>query len=114
MILTAGGLLFAGWGMASQPYVLCGMLFITFGELMIGSVAQYTLMRMTPAGGSAGFHYSLGITLMQSGRILGAAAAFPLLIHAERLATFTTVVTGVLALQLAVLWSLRGEVGRLN
>jgi hypothetical protein len=113
MLLTVLGILVAGWGMASQLWVFAGMLLITLGELMIGSVAQYTLMRLTPGDRNAGFYYSLGITLMQSGRILGAAAAFPLLIHAERLTPFTAVVIGVLALQLAVLWSLRGEVGRL-
>ena len=49
---------------------------------------------------------------MQTGRILGAAAAFLILIHASRLAPFTVLIVGTLALQLSVLWSLREEVGR--
>jgi MFS family permease len=113
MLLTVLGILVAGWGMASQLWVFAGMLLITLGELMVGSTAQYTLMRLTPAGSKAGFYYSLGISLMQGGRILGAAAAFPMLIHAERLTPFTALMIGVFALQLGVLWSLRGEVGRL-
>jgi predicted MFS family arabinose efflux permease len=113
MVLTVAGILVAGWGMASQAWVFGGMLLITLGELMVGSVAQYTLMRLTPGDRNAGFYYSLGITLMQSGRILGAAAAFPLLIHAGHLAPFTALMLAVFALQLVVLWSLRGEVGRL-
>jgi MFS family permease len=113
MLLTVAGILVAGWGMASQAWVFGGMLLITLGELMVGSVAQYTLMRLTPGDRNAGFYYSLGITLMQSGRILGAAAAFPLLIHAGHLAPFTALMLSVFALQLVVLWSLRGEVGRL-
>ena len=113
MLLTVLGILLAGWGMASQVWVFGGMLLITLGELMVGSTAQFTLMRLTPAGGKAGFYYSLGIGLMQGGRILGAAAAFPLLIHAERLGPFTALMLGVFAVQSAVLWSLRGEIGRL-
>lgn len=113
MALTVAGVLLAGWGMASQAWVFAGMLLITLGELMVGSVAQYTLMRLTPDGGRAGFYYSLGITLMQSGRILGAGSAFPLLIHASRLGPFTGLTLAVFAAQLAVLWSLRDEVSRL-
>ena len=113
MVLTALGILFAGWGMTSQVRVFGGMLFITTGELMIGAVAQYTLMRLTPGDVNSGFYYSLGLTLMQCGRLVGAALAFPLLIHAASLATFTAVVLSVLAVQLSVLWSLRAEVVRL-
>lgn len=114
MLLTALGILIASWGMAFQGYVFAGMLFTTLGELMIGAVAQYTLMRLTPGDKNAGFYYSLGITLMQTGRIAGASLAFPLLIHAVSLAPFTRVVLAVLALQLAVLWSLRADVEKLG
>jgi predicted MFS family arabinose efflux permease len=113
MLLTVLGILVAGWGMASQLWVFGGMLLITLGELMVGSTAQYTLMRLTPGGSQAGFYYSLGISLMQGGRIIGAAVAFPLLIHASRLGPFTALMIGVFVVQLAVLWSLRGEVERL-
>jgi hypothetical protein len=113
MLLTAVGILIAAWGMASQLWVFGGMLFMTLGEMMIGAVAQYTLMRLTPGDRNAGFYYSLGITLMQCGRILGASLAFPMLIHAVSLAPFTLLVAAVLLFQLAVLWSLRGDVARL-
>jgi predicted MFS family arabinose efflux permease len=113
MLLTAAGILIGGWGMSSQLSVFGGMLFMTLGELMIGAVAQYTLMRLTPGDRNAGFYYSLGITLMQAGRILGASLAFPLLIHAVSLRPFTWVIVAVLAGQLVVLWSLRDEVERL-
>jgi MFS family permease len=113
MALTALGVLFAGWGMASQLQVFGGMLLITFGELMLGAVAQYTLMRLTPGDSRAGFYYSLGLSLMQCGRMAGASLAFPLLIHAESLTKFTIVVLSVLAVQLGLLWSLRTEVVRL-
>ncbi|MFI5345115.1 MAG: MFS transporter [Elusimicrobiota bacterium] len=114
MMLTALGILIACWGMASQYWVFTGMLFTTLGELMIGAVAQYTLMRLTPGDRNAGFYYSMGVTLMQSGRILGASLAFPLLIHAVSLTPFTLVVLAALTLQLGVLWSLRGEIARLG
>lgn len=113
MALSVLGILVAGWGMASQLWVFGGMLLLTLGELMVGSTAQYTLMRLTPPGRKSGFYYSLGISLMQAGRLLGAAVAFPLLIHASRLGPFTALILGVFGLQLAVLWSLRGEIGRL-
>jgi MFS family permease len=113
LLLTAAGVLIATWGMASQLWVFGGMLFMTVGELMIGAVAQYTLMRLTPGGRNAGFYYSLGLTLMQCGRIAGAALAFPLLIHAVSLAPFTELVLAVFAVQLGVLWSLRADVARL-
>lgn len=113
MLLTVLGILLAGWGMASQLWVFGGMLLLTVGELMVGSTAQYALMRLTPGRRGAGFYYSLGIGLMQGGRLLGAAVAFPLLIHASRLGPFTALMIGVFGLQLAVLWSLRGEIGRL-
>ncbi len=114
MALTAAGVLIACWGMASQYWVFTGMLFTTLGELMIGAVAQYTLMRLTPGDRNAGFYYSLGITLMQSGRILGASSAFPLLIHAVSLIPFTLTVAAVLTVQMGVLWSLRDEVAQLG
>ena len=113
MALTAIGVLVAGWGLASQVWVFGGMFLITLGELMLGAVAQYTLMRMTPGIAKAGLYYSAGLTVMQCGRIAGAALAFPLLIHASSLAPFTAVVSGVLALQLVVLWALRRDVERL-
>ena len=113
MLLTALGIIVAGWGMQSQLRVFSGMLFITFGELMIGAVAQYTLMRLTPGDRNSGFYYSLGIALMQCGRLLGASLAFPLLIHAASLVKFTAAVLAVLAIQLGVLWSLRTEVADL-
>jgi hypothetical protein len=112
MALTAIGVLVAGWGLASQVWVFGGMFLITLGELMLGAVAQYTLMRMTPGIAKAGLYYSAGLTVMQCGRIAGAALAFPLLIHASSLAPFTAVVSGVLALQLVVLWALRRDVER--
>ncbi|MFI5361544.1 MAG: MFS transporter [Elusimicrobiota bacterium] len=113
MMLTALGILIAGWGMASQLWVFFGMLFITLGELMLGAVAQYTLMRMTPSVERAGLYYSSGLTIMQFGRIAGAGLAFPLLIHATGLLPFTKVVVGVLMLQILVLRALRGDVERL-
>jgi hypothetical protein len=113
MLLMALGTLVAVWGMASQLWVLGGMTCISMGELMFGAVAQYTLMRLTPANRNAGFYYSLGIMLMQTGRVLGGTLAFPILIHAPSLAPFFAITLGTLGLQLAVLWSLRGEVERL-
>ncbi|MBI3554039.1 MAG: MFS transporter [Elusimicrobia bacterium] len=114
MVLTAAGILIASWGMASQLWVFTGMLFITTGELMLGAVAQYTLMRLTPGHKNAGFYYSMGLTLMQCGRIMGATLAFPLLIHAESLLPFSALIAGSLAALLAVLFALRGEIARLG
>ncbi|HEX4048804.1 MAG TPA: hypothetical protein VH309_13255, partial [Elusimicrobiota bacterium] len=113
MVLTVAGILVAGWGMASQAWVFGGMFLITLGELMLGAVAQYTLMRMTPGAEKAGLYYSVGLTIMQCGRIAGAALAFPLLIHAASLVPFSEVVAVLFALQLAVIWALRADVERL-
>jgi hypothetical protein len=68
---------------------------------------------MTPGIAKAGLYDSAGLTVMQCGRIAGAALAFPLLIHAPSLKTFSIVVVSVLALQLVVLWALRRDVERL-
>ena len=113
MLLTALGILVASWGMSQQVWVFGGMFLITLGELMLGAVAQYTLMRMTPGIVKAGFYYSVGLTVMQCGRIAGAALAFPLLIHATSLKPFSFVIVGVLAFQILVLLALRREVERL-
>jgi MFS family permease len=113
MILTAAGIVVACWGMASQAWVFGGMMLITLGELMLSAVAQYTLMRLTPADRNAGFYYSMGLTLQQSGRIVGASLAFPVLIHAPNLRPFAAIVGSVLALELLLLWSLRRDVERL-
>lgn len=106
-------MLIAGWGMASQLWVFAGMLCMTVGELMLGAVAQYTLMRLTPSGRNSGFYYSTGLTLMQCGRIAGAALAFPLLIHAASLSRFTELIVAVPVVQLAVMLALRREIRRL-
>jgi MFS family permease len=111
--LTAAGVLIAGWGMASQSWVFGGMLCITVGELMLGAVAQYALMRLTPAGRNSGFYYSTGLTLMQLGRIAGAGLAFPFLIHAADLSRFTALIVAVPLVQLAVLLRLRARIRRL-
>ncbi|MFI5348730.1 MAG: MFS transporter [Elusimicrobiota bacterium] len=113
LLLTAIGVLVAGWGLASQAWVFGGMFLITLGELMLGAVAQYTLMRMTPGIAKAGLYYSVGLTVMQCGRIAGAALAFPLLIHASSLNIFSIVVVSVLSLQIVVLCALRRDVERL-
>jgi hypothetical protein len=114
MLLTAAGILMAVWGMAGQAWVLGGMLLITLGEIMLGALSQYTLMRMTPAGKNSNFYYSTGLTLMQVGRIAGAGLAFPLLIHAPSLHGFTVLVIGALLALLTVLWALRSEIERLT
>lgn len=114
LILTAMGIVVAVWGMASQSWVLAGMLCITLGEIMLGALAQYTLMRLTPSGHNEGFYYSLGLTLMQCGRIAGAALAFPLLIHATNLHAFTLLVAASLTILLIVLAALKPSVARLD
>ena len=113
-VLTASGILIAGWGMATQAWVFAGMLCITAGELMLGAVSQYTLMRLTPPGRNAGFYYSTGLTLMQCGRIAGAALAFPFLIHAHDLTRFTALIVAVPIIQLGVLLALREPIRRLD
>jgi MFS family permease len=113
LLLTAAGILIAGWGIAAQYWVFSGALLMSLGEIMIGAVAQYTLMRLTPADRSAGFYYATGLTIMQCGRIAGAALAFPVLIHASSLTLYTGLVLGVLTAQLLLLWSLKAHVERL-
>lgn len=113
LALTAAGLLVAGWGMERQAWVFFGMFLITLGELMLGAVAQYTLMRLTPEDKNAGFYYSVGLTIMQCGRIAGAALAFPLLIHADSLAKFSAIVVVALVLQMAALAALRKPIDAL-
>ncbi len=113
LLLTAAGILIAGWGIAAQYWVFGGALLMSLGEIMIGAVAQYTLMRLTPADRSAGFYYATGLTIMQCGRIVGAALAFPVLIHASSLTLYTGLVLGVLAAQMLLLWSLKAHIERL-
>lgn len=113
LLLTAAGILIAGWGITAQYWVFSGALLMSLGEIMIGAVAQYTLMRLTPADRSAGFYYATGLTIMQCGRIAGAALAFPVLIHASSLMLYTGLVLGVLTVQMLLLWSLKAHVERL-
>jgi hypothetical protein len=70
-------------------------------------------MRLTPSHKNSGFYYSMGLTLMQCGRIMGATLAFPLLIHAQSLAAFTSLIVGTLAALLAILYMLKPSIGRL-
>jgi MFS family permease len=110
LALTAAGIVLAVWGMAAQSWVLLGMLLVTVGEIMLGALAQYTLMRQTPSGANAGFYYSTGLTLMQCGRIAGAGLAFPLLIHASSLGPFMSLMGGASVLLLLVLLALRKSI----
>jgi hypothetical protein len=110
LVLTAAGIGLAVWGMASQVWVLSGMLLITIGEIMLGALAQYTLMRLTPSGSNSGFYYSTGLTLMQCGRIAGAGLAFPLLIHATSIAPFASLIGGATGLLLLVWWAIRNHI----
>lgn len=114
LILTAAGILAAVWGMSSQAFVFGGMLCITLGEIILGALAQFTLMRLTPGARHAGFFYSVGMTLIQCGRLAGAALAFPLLIHAESLTAFTALIAVTLVVLLLLMAGLKDAVSRLS
>jgi MFS family permease len=112
LALTACGILAAAWRTSSMAWVFFGMGLLTAGELMLGAVAQYTLIRLAPGGRNSGTYYSFGLTFMQCGRILGAAGAFPLLVHAQGLERLSGLVLGLTSALMLVLFALKGEIER--
>ena len=61
-----------------------GMFLLTAGEILFASVSQATLMRLLPEGTKTGTYYGLAMTIQVTGRIIGSAVAFPLVVHGPR------------------------------
>lgn len=77
IMLTVLGVLLGVFNTGRMEWVVLSMLVGTAGEILLGALAQLTLIRLLPEGGAEGFFYSAMVVLSQIGRIAGASLAFP-------------------------------------
>ncbi len=84
IMLTVIGVVVGVRYTTSLPGVILSMGLATFGEILLGALAQLTLIRLLPEGGAEGFFYSGMVVLSQLGRIAGASLAFPWIASAPR------------------------------
>ena len=80
LALQTAGLLVTARDFTDTSAVVLGMVLLTAGEVAITSVSGYALLVLSPRGPHAGKLFGLNGMAMDAGRMLGAVAAFPLLI----------------------------------
>jgi len=81
MALTAAGVLLALHPDAGKPAIFLGVLVATLGEVVFASIAPFVLLRLLPEGRGRGARHGGLLVLQDLGRIGGAAAAFPFVVH---------------------------------
>ena len=93
--MAAIGLAIATFGAHHAWLVFLGVLLVTLGEVALGALGQFTLIRLLPGRKNSGSVYAMAMLVMQTGRVLGASLAFPWLVGTEDYAKLFTTVTAV-------------------
>ena len=88
IILVASGAAIVTAGLDSKWIIFIGVSVFSFGEIIFTALAQFVLIRTTPASEDQGSLYGLSLVVQSMGRILGAALAFPLVVHGSHPVTF--------------------------
>lgn len=102
LLLTAAGLLIAAYGAQREWLVFVGVLFVTLGEVTLGALGQFTLIRLLPGKKNSGSVYSLAMIVMQTGRVLGASLAFPWIVGTQDYTRLTISVGAILVAMTAL------------
>lgn len=108
LLTTAGTWLTLILGPRMPWAIYSGAFVLTLGEVVFMAMGSYVLMRLTPSSRRQGSIYG-SVLLVQMGlRVLGGAAAFPLVVHGAHPAAFVA----ALGLAALVCWaSIRKELG---
>lgn len=104
IVLVAVGTVLAVSGTPSFPIICLGALVVTLGEIIFTALGMFMMIRMTPASKSRGSVYSFGMVIQHSGRILGAALAFPVIVHGSHPVPFIVGSAAVILLLISVAW----------
>lgn len=65
----------------NKTLLFTGAFLITMGELMFAAISGVALIRAAPLSRRPGTVYSVGLLIQSFGKFLGAALAFPMLVH---------------------------------
>jgi MFS family permease len=102
LLLTLGCV--ATFATAEKSWFFLGALLVTLGEILFNALAGMVLIVTTPTAARQGSVYSQGVLLQFAGRILGASAAFPLVVNGSHPVLATLVAAGLALLLCAVSW----------
>ena len=81
LALQGLGLAVAALDFADLRLAALSMALVTAGEVAITALSGYVLLRLAPRGAHAGKAFAAQAVALDAGRLVGAAMAFPLIVH---------------------------------
>jgi uncharacterized protein (TIGR04206 family) len=85
LFLTFLGLAVSIYGVPNVFLLFVGTFLVTWGEIQLGAIGQFLLIRLLPTQRAVGPLYSSGMVISQLGKIVSAAIVFPWLVHSDEL-----------------------------
>lgn len=96
LALQGLGLAVAAWDFGDVGLGVLSMALVTAGEIAVTALSGHVILVLSPQGPHAGKAYGAQAVAMDFGRMVGAAAAFPVMVHGERPVVWAVVI-GLLA-----------------
>jgi Major Facilitator Superfamily len=99
ILLAGAGTAVTTAGVGKPLWLFAGAFIVTVGEVVLGALSQYALLRAAPAGPRRGTYYSAALVVQTLGRIAGGTLAFPMVVDGAHGTLFVVACTaGALAL----------------
>jgi predicted MFS family arabinose efflux permease len=76
---------------ASERFLFVGAFVVTSGEIFFTALASFVMIHVTPYSKNRGSMFGISLVIQNVGRILGGAAAFPMVIHGSKPELFIAV-----------------------
>lgn len=84
LALQGLGLGVAAWDFSDVRLGVLSMVLVTAGEIAVTALSGHVILVLSPRGPHAGKAYGAQALAMDFGRMVGAAAAFPVMVHGSR------------------------------
>jgi MFS family permease len=91
ILLSAIAMLLVAHDVKQKAVILVATLIITVAEILFTALAQFVLIRATPASGSQGAIYGFSLLVQSAARVVGSALAFPMIVNGDHPMTFVGV-----------------------
>jgi MFS family permease len=91
IVLMAAGTALIAWVSTSWLVLFLAMLVVSVAEILFAALAQFVIIRSTPESKNQGVIYGASLVVQSLARILGAAVAFPLVVHSDNPLPFIAV-----------------------
>jgi MFS family permease len=96
IVLIAAGTALTAWDVRARLVIFLAMFLTSVAEILFTSLAQFVIIRSTPATANQGVIYGTSLVVQSLARILGAAVAFPMVVHNANPLPFIAVCAAVL------------------